>query len=158
MVQVTLLSALGMCSGCAKPPQAPLNYVVPVIGLPPIMVDNSRPGLDVRAMPTAETVAANERTFKVAADVEAAMLERRPVRMGYPLAARQRNQSGYVRFRVIISAEGSVQGLTVIESSDQVFIPIATATVQSWQYRPYVLNGRPVAVDTVVRVDFSPGS
>ena len=157
VVQITLLSALGVCSGCAKPPQAPPNYVVPVIGLPPIAVDMTRPGLDVQPMPTAETVISVERTLKVPADVEAALLERRPVRVGYPLAARQRNEAGFVRFRVVVSTEGKVKGLTVVESSDQVFVPIATATVQSWEYRPYVLNGKPVAVDTMVRVDFKPG-
>ena len=156
VVKAALLGALGMGMGCAKPAPPPANVVAPLIGLPPIMIDTSRPGLDVRDMPRAETVAATERTVKVAADVEAAMLERRPVRMGYPLAARQRSQSGYVQFRVIVSPEGLVEGLTVIKSSDQVFVPLATASVQSWQYRPYLLNGKPVAVDTTVRVDFSP--
>ncbi len=108
-------------------------------------------------MPTAETLIQNERTVKVAAEVAAAMLERRPVRMGYPLAALQRNESGYVRFRVIVSREGVIEGLTVVESSDQVFVPIATATVQSWRYRPYLVNGKAVAVDTMVRVEFAPG-
>jgi len=157
VAQITLLSALGVCAGCAKPPQAVPNYVVPIIGLPPIAIDMTRPGLDVQPMPTAETVVSVERTLKVPADVEAALLERRPVRVGYPLAARQRNEAGFVRFRVVVSTEGKVKGLTVIESSDQVFVPIATATVQSWEYRPYMLNGRAVAVDTMVRVDFKPG-
>ena len=158
VVRSALLGALCVCAGCAKPAQTPPNYVVPIIGLPPIAIDTSRPGLDVREMPSAETVAANERAVNVAAEVEAQMLERRPVRMGYPLAALQRNESGYVRFRVIVSAEGNVQGTDRGgEASDQVFIPIATASVQSWQYRPYVLNGRAVAVNTFVRVDFVPG-
>jgi outer membrane biosynthesis protein TonB len=128
-----------------------------MIGLPPIAIDTTRPGLDVREMPSAELVASTERTFRIPADVAAGLLERRPVSNGYPLAARQRNESGYVQFRVIVSQDGIVQGLTVVKSSDQVFVPIATATVQSRQYRPYVLNGRAVAVDTMVRVDFSPG-
>jgi protein TonB len=129
---------------------------VPLIGLPPIPINETRPGLDVQRMRSAESVAATERTMRVAADVESAMLTRRPVTMGYPAAARARRLAGRVRFRVIVGRDGSVEGLTVVEASDPMFVPIATASVQSWQYKPYVLNGQPVAVDTMVQVEFAP--
>ena len=143
-------------AGCAKPPQAPLTSVVPVIGLPPIPVDLTRPGLDVRPMPTAEAVAAVERTVRVAPQAEETMIERRPVRLGYPAEAAQRHLSGYVRFRVIIAPDGTIQGLTLLETTNNLFVPTATASIQSWQYKPYLLNGKPVAVDTQVQLDFTP--
>ncbi len=148
--------ALGLAIGCAKPPQAPLTSVVPIIGLPPIPIDTTRPGLDIRSMPTAEAVAAVERTVRVAPQVEETMIERRPVRLGYPAEAAQRRLSGHVLFRVIIAPDGTVQGLTLIETTNNLFVPVATASVQSWQYKPYLLNGKPVAVDTQVRLDFTP--
>ncbi len=148
--------ALCLLAGCAKPPQGPPSAVVPVIGLPPIPIDLTRPGLDTRPMPTAEAVAAVERTVRVAPDVAETMIERRPVRLGHPAGATGRNLAGYVRFRVIIATDGTVQGLTLLETTSNLFVPIATASVQSWQYKPYLLNGRPVAMDTQVRLGFTP--
>ncbi len=148
---------LGVCAGCTKRPvQAPLTSVVPVVGLPAIQIDPTRPGLDVQNLPSAETMAAIERTVKVAGDVEAAMLERRPVGMGYPAEARATRMVGQVRFRAIVGRDGRVEGLSLIDASSPVFVRMATANVQSWQYRPYVVNGKAVAVDTTVRVDFQP--
>ena len=148
---------LGVCAGCVKnSPQPPLTSVVPIIGLPPIPIDTTRPGLDVRDLPTAETMAATQRTVKVAGDIEATMLERRPVTIGYPAEARDKRMMGQVRFRAIVGPDGRIEGLTLIEASSPVFIRMAAANVQSWQYRPYLLNGQPVAVDTTVRVDFAP--
>ncbi|MEO6803614.1 MAG: energy transducer TonB [Granulicella sp.] len=144
---------------CAKPPQGPLTQVVPLIGLPPITIDEVRPGLDVRTMGSAEEVAASQHTVRIPASVASSLLKRRPVSMGYPAAALTRRLAGgKVRFRVILDKNGHVEGLTVVEASDPVFVPIATASVQSWQYRPYLQNGQAVAVDTTVQVDFaSPG-
>ncbi len=155
-VRVALLGALGMGAGCAKPPQAPPTYVIPVIGLPPIPIDVSRPGLDVRSMPAAETMIATERTVRVPPEVASTMLERRPVRLGYPREARQRHLSGHVRFRIVIARDGTVEGLTLVEATSNLFVRPATASVQSWQYRPYLLDGQPVAVDTFAQVDFAP--
>ncbi|NYF79278.1 energy transducer TonB [Granulicella arctica] len=155
---IALLAALGLSTGCAKPPQPPANIVSPLIGLPPIMIDTTRAGLDVREMPSAEMVATTERSVQVAPSVASAMLERRPVRTGFPAGARAKHlSSGHVVFRVIVGRDGVVEGLTAIEASDAVFVPIATASVQSWQYRPYLLNGRAVAMDTTARVDFALG-
>ncbi len=155
VVRTALLSALGVCSGCAKPPRAPLTSVVPIIGLPPIQIDTTRPGLDVRTLPSAELIASTERTIRIAPEIEATMLERRPVSMGYPQELRDQHPAGHVLFRVIVGTDGVIQGLSLLETSNTAFIRIAMASVQSWQYRPYLLNGRAIAVDTMVRVDFS---
>ncbi|HEY0264332.1 MAG TPA: energy transducer TonB [Granulicella sp.] len=158
MRRAAAMVLMTMCAGCAHRPQqkGPLTQVVPIIGLPPITVDNSRPGLDVQPMRSAEEVAADERTMKVPADVASALLERRPVRMGYPEQARERHLAGRVEFRVIIGRDGAVEGMTLLQASDSVFVEIAKASVQSRQYRPYQLNGQPIAMDTMVEVAFTP--
>ena len=156
VVKRALLAVAALAVGCARPPQAPPNYVVPIIGLPPIPIDESRPGLDVRAMPTAETMAATDHAVRVAPEIAASQLERRPVRLGYPAEALQRHLSGWVRFRVVIGRDGTVEGLTLVETTSNYFVRAATASVQSWQYRPYLVNGKPVAVDTFVKVEFTP--
>ena len=154
--RVALLSATGTLGlGCAKPPQSQPSYVLPIVGLPPIPIDESRPGIDVRSIPTAETMASLERAVRVAPEAEAALLERRPMRLGYPAEALQRKLSGYVRFRVVIGRTGLVEGLTLMETTNNLFIRPATASVETWQYRPYLVNGKAEAVDTFVRVDFT---
>lgn len=145
-----------MGAGCAKPPQPPPNQVVALVGLPPITVDTTRPGLDIQPMRSAEAVAASEHTVKIPASVANSLLVRRPVKIGYPQEARARRLRGKVLFRVILGREGNLEGLTVVKASDPVFVPIATASVQSRQYRPYQLNGHPVAVDTTVELEFEP--
>jgi outer membrane biosynthesis protein TonB len=159
VAKTALLGALsvGVCAGvgCVKPPQAPLTQVVPLIGLPPIPIDETRPGLDVQTMASAEAVAASQHTVRIPASVASSLLKRRPVSIGYPDEARSRRLAGKVRFRVIVGKDGNVEGLTMVEASDPVFVPIATASVQSREYRPYQLNGQAVAVDTTVQVDFA---
>jgi TonB family protein len=158
MGKVATILLLGMCAGCARHTPPPLTAVSPLPGLPPIPVDidPTRPGLDVRVMPTAEAVAAGERTVRVSESVESSMLTRRPVTIPYPAEAAQKRLTGRVRFRAIIARDGSVQGLSVVETTNQIFVRAATASVQSWQYRPYLLNGQSVAVDTNITVTFSP--
>lgn len=158
MRRAAAILLMGACAGCAHPPQqqGPLTQVVPLVGLPPITVDTTRPGLDVQPMPSAEAVAASQRTLKVPASVAQSMLERHPVSMAYPQQARARRLSGKVLFRAIVGPDGTVQGLTLVQASDPVFVTIAKASVQSWLYRPYMLNGRPIAMDTTVEVEFTP--
>ncbi len=148
------MALLCLLEGCARQPQAPPAYVIPVIGLPPIPVEQSRPGIDPHDIPSAETILAIEPTIRLDAEQAASRLERRPVRLGYPAEARQLGLSGFVRFQVVIAADGTVQGLTLLETSNNLFVRAATATVESYQYRAYLVDGKPVAVDTTVRVEF----
>jgi protein TonB len=106
-------------------------------------------------MPTAEEAAAGEHPLKVPAAVAASMLESRPVMLAYPAEAKARHLTGKVLFRAIIGQDGSVKGLTVIESADPLFVPAAVAAVQSWRYHPYLLNGQPVAMDTTITAIFT---
>ena len=158
MGRVAAFLLLGMCAGCARHKPPPLTAVSPLPWLPPIPVDIDppRPGLDVRAMPTAEAVAAGERTVRVSEAVASSLVRRRPVTIAYPPEAAQKQLTGHVRFRAIIAPDGNVQGLSVVETSNQIFVRAATASVQSWRYQPYLLNGQPVAVDTNITVSFSP--
>jgi protein TonB len=61
--------------------------------------------------------------------------------------------SGLVTLRVVIDVHGNVVSITP-ESGPEALFKAAAAAVWKWQYRPYVLNGQPVAVDTTVNVMF----
>lgn len=84
--------------------------------------------------------------------VMAAALIRR-VQPSYPDAARQMRLSGEVRLRAIIATDGSVRELTLL-SGNPLLAQSAMAAVRDWRYRPTLLNGEAVAVETYITVYF----
>lgn len=72
----------------------------------------------------------------------------------YPPMARQGKITGTVLLDVIISKEGKVTDVTLI-SGHPMLAPAAIDAVRKWQYRPYLVMGRPVEMDTQVKVNFS---
>jgi protein TonB len=71
----------------------------------------------------------------------------------YPQEARDKGISGRVVLQTEISPTGDVEKLSVV-SGDDVFVPAATDAVKQWKYKPYLLNGEPVAVETQTTVVF----
>jgi TonB family protein len=71
----------------------------------------------------------------------------------YPDAAKAQGIQGTVMMRAIISKNGTVGHLQVIDG-DPLLRAAATEAVSRWRYRPYTLDGSPVEVATTVRVDF----
>src|SRR5215510_1600412 len=76
------------------------------------------------------------------------------VNPSYPPLARQTRISGTVRLHAIISKDGSVQQLEVL-SGHPLLVQAALDAVRQWRYRPTLLNGEPVEVDTTIDVIFS---
>ena len=72
----------------------------------------------------------------------------------YPPLARAARVQGTVELRAIISRTGTIEGLQVI-SGHPMLVRAAIDAVQQWHYRPYILNGDPVEVETRVTVNFS---
>ena len=60
---------------------------------------------------------------------------------------------GTVILQAIISKSGRVVNLRVISGHRMLRGPAKDA-VETWRYRPYVVNGNPVEVATIVSVDF----
>jgi protein TonB len=85
--------------------------------------------------------------------VQAAMLVRRVAPVYPPLAIQTRHE-GRVELHAIIAADGRVQSLEVI-SGDPFFLQSALAAVREWRYRPTILNGQPVEVDTHITVIYT---
>lgn len=84
--------------------------------------------------------------------VDPAMLIRR-VEPAYPVLARAAHREGRVELRAIISTDGSIRSLEVI-SGDALFIRDSYNAVLQWRYRPLILNGQAVEVDTHITVVF----
>lgn len=71
----------------------------------------------------------------------------------YPVMARQMRIEGPVLIRAIISREGSIEMAQVV-SGHPLLTQAALQAVRQWKYRPYVLNGEPVEVETEITVNF----
>lgn len=72
----------------------------------------------------------------------------------YPPAAREEGIQGTVVLAAIISKEGKIEGLRVI-SGPSALRDAAIGAVQQWRYRPYMIAGEPVEVDTQIVVNFA---
>ena len=72
----------------------------------------------------------------------------------YPYLAIQTHREGRVELHALISPDGKIESLEVI-SGDPFFIQSALAAVRQWRYRPTILNGRPVEVDTHITVIYT---
>jgi protein TonB len=71
----------------------------------------------------------------------------------YPTLARSARIQGEVVLSAIISKTGEIQNLVLV-SGHPVLVPAAIKAVQQWRYRPYLLNGEPVEVETTITVHF----
>jgi protein TonB len=85
--------------------------------------------------------------------IEPAMLIHR-VEPIFPTLARQTGRAGHVELQAIIGTEGSVRSLQFL-SGDALFYQSALEAVRQWRYKPTVLNGVPVEVDTHITVIYS---
>jgi TonB family protein len=72
----------------------------------------------------------------------------------YPEVAKISRIQGNVVMQALISKEGTVKRVHVMEG-DSRLRSAAEEAVYKWRYRPYVLNGRPVEVATTVTVNFN---
>jgi TonB family protein len=72
----------------------------------------------------------------------------------YPADAREARIQGVVILGVVINKEGNVANIQLI-SGHPMLAPAAIEAVKQWKYKPYLLNGNPVEVDTQVQVNFT---
>ena len=85
--------------------------------------------------------------------IDPAMLVHRVEPM-YPPLARQLGRAGRVELRAIIAADGTIQSLQVV-SGDPLFYQSAMDAVRQWRYKPTVLNGEAVEIDTFITVIYN---
>lgn len=113
-------------------------------GLPSNLFDNAQPV-------TVEPPPVKRDRIVVSHSNEAMLLSK--VIPEYPAIAKAAGVQGDVKLHAIISKDGAIQSLAVISGS-AMLIPSALNAVQQWKYRPYMLNGQPVEVETFITVSF----
>jgi protein TonB len=68
--------------------------------------------------------------------------------------AKQAHIQGTVVLHAVIGKDGQVQGLQVV-SGHPMLSAAAINAVKQWRYKPYMLNGQPVEIDTNITVNFT---
>jgi periplasmic protein TonB len=93
--------------------------------------------------------------IRVGGNVEAASLINKVTPI-YPPIAKTAHVSGTVVLHAIISKDGTIQELQYV-SGPPLLMKAAMDAVKEWRYRPTMLNGDPVEVDTTIDVVFTLG-
>jgi periplasmic protein TonB len=107
----------------------------------------------ISSTPVAVPKVATPQRVRVSSGVSTGLLIRK-VNPNYPPLARQARIQGQVVLHAVISKDGSIENLTLV-SGHPMLAPAAIDAVKQWKYKPYLLNGEPVEVDTEVQVNFT---
>ena len=134
-------------------PEAPPNENIASLGSVPGSDNNvavfsgSRNQPQVRHEP--------EHAVRVSGAIVAGLLMRKTV-PAYPELAKAMRQEGTVVLAATISKQGAIENLRVV-SGPAALQQAALDAVKTWRYRPYLLGGDPVEVETTVNVIFTLG-
>ncbi len=130
-----------------KPAQVALRSAADDSETPPVMATDTS---DVSG--ESDRVSDLNHPVDVSSGVMAANLVSAP-KPSYPKLASLTRMQGNVVMRAVISKDGSVEHLEVIQGH-RLLRGAAKSAVRNWRYRPYKINGVPVVVATTVSVDF----
>jgi protein TonB len=108
-----------------------------------------------RAMPPANLKPAPPQKLRVSSGVATGMLVHQ-VKPQYPQLAIHARIQGTVLLEAVIGKDGKVHELQLV-SGHPLLTPAAMEAVKQWRYRPYLLNGEPVDVNTQIAVIFTMG-
>jgi TonB family protein len=137
-------------------------HVPPAGGLS--VYENGREVFRMRPAKTGQSVQPNmveqtaasvepDRAVEVSPTAAEGILLRR-VEPDYPEAARERQIQGSVVVDVRIGQDGAVQDIKVI-SGDLLLAQASEAAVKQWRFKPYMVDGRAVEMQTRVTLNFS---
>jgi TonB family protein len=76
----------------------------------------------------------------------------------YPIKAKAAHEEGASVFTVIIAQNGHVRSIQFLKTAYPDLAAAAMESIQHWTYKPYLVNGTPVEVQTQVTINFSMGS
>jgi TonB family protein len=89
---------------------------------------------------------------KISQGVSQGLLIKR-VNPKYPSMAIAMRQEGTVLLDATIDREGKISALHVVKG-DQILARAATDAVRQWRYKPYLLDGEPVEIQTQITINF----
>jgi protein TonB len=71
----------------------------------------------------------------------------------YPREAQAKGIQGDVILQATIDAKGNLTILKAVQG-DPILVKASMDAVKKWRYKPYILNGEPVDVDTTIKIQF----
>ena len=142
----------------ATKPKEPASAVEKLVDLRAMSFDLKQPigNGDVinTRLPAPPASAASVRRIRVDGQRQLAnLIEGTKVQPVYPPLARSAHIQGSVLFAAIISQQGTVDNLKLIRGHP-LLVNAASQAVKQWRFRPSLLNGEPVEVDTTIEVNF----
>jgi protein TonB len=134
-------------------PSAPLPLEIPLPAVPPAAAAESVEPPPVEKAPAAapEVSAPEPRPARISQVSPGVLIYK--VNPQYPAAARAARVQGSVVMRALIGTDGTIQQLQVV-SGNPLLVNAAMEAVKRWRYRPYLLDGKPVEVETNITVNF----
>ena len=102
-------------------------------------------------------IAGDHKAVTIADSVMAGMLVKKQVPV-YSQDAKDAHVSGAVVLRALIGKDGKIHELHVVSAPWPSLAASALQAVSQWEYKPYLLNGETVDVDTEVNVIFALGN
>ena len=75
----------------------------------------------------------------------------------YPQDAKDAGIAGTVVLQAVIGRDGNIHDLRIISTPWPSLAAASLSAVSHWQYKPYLLNGEPVEVETTINVIFTLG-
>ena len=147
---MVLVVARGLTFGKSHPAVADAGPDAPQLGLVQGMglEDLSLVGVGPTVLPHPP---APSRPIRTSVVMEGNLIHR--VAPQYPAIARQIRLEGAVVLKAIISREGNIEHIEVARGAS-LLAGSAAEAVRQWKYRPYLLNGEPVEVETQITVNF----
>jgi len=135
----------------------PMNSMAGVVGGVPGGVPGGQMGGVIggiiNSTPMSVPKIATPQRVRVSQGVTQGLLLRK-VQPAYPPLARQARIQGSVLLQAEISKDGTIENLHLI-SGHPMLAPAAIEAVKQWKYKPYILNGEPVEVETQITVNFT---
>jgi TonB family protein len=72
----------------------------------------------------------------------------------YPAAAKANHIGGKVALSGVIGKEGKIIQLRVVEG-DPTLVPNSIEAIRQWEYRPFMVDGRPIDIETTIQINYT---
>jgi TonB family protein len=146
-------SMIGMTAAAGSPEE--LNQVADSLKAIAFKEDLVNPNCSARILsspPLPPQNAEVPQRVRVSSGVASGLIIKK-VAPSYPPDARLARIQGQVVLKAVIDKDGNVESLELV-SGHPLLAPAAIEAVKQWKYKPYLLNGTPVKVETQILVNF----
>ena len=151
--QASTTAAVPVATPAQPRPTPQPHYVSPPGTVPQSLRSQLAPATPDPVSKPADTGLPSIEPVPVAESAERALVTDQPA---IPYPANAKSQQGTVVLQVFIGRDGTVQDAKFLQGSF-LFARTAIDGVKQWKFKPYVLNGRPVSVQTTMTMKFKPG-